>query len=502
MANKPKFGDKQKVKGPVLKRTQRRVRRLIGAKKMPKGVSPKGGLSGAEARAIKKAHAQLKNGQPKSGFNQGVSDRANQRAQAIPTIPGLDYSDDKFSRPEARRIKQSYVKHGRPQPYDPLAELSGRTFADEQKAAEQYEFGDERRALDREGQRLEQQEANTGTYYDDYRAALSRAVGGVRDAADSTAAAQQSAVDTAATQDSERTAQRDAEEAAVAAKFGRPATPSQAGQQAVEARKFMGQAEASRMRERGLERVAEAQLNEPQALLSKAQAIARENARQRKNAEDKQGLERRAGAFRTKYRADVRSGEREWEAIKKEFKLKSGESKVDQKLKKQELKVEKLKSFNQLKQAMLYAGADNKMAGAIVKQAQMARDAKIITAKEYRAIANINKSASDRRADANENVANTHAGSGGKAGTAKPQGWESDRVDRAYMALRRAEGAGALGDADRNGQMYTKFLRRMRKAGIEPRFARQAWERYWKKRKAASRGGGQPGAPKGGARRN
>lgn len=482
MARKQKFGDKQQVKGAVLKRSRRRARRLIAANKLPKGVSPRGGTTGRETRALKRASEELKK---RSGFNQGVSDRAAARAESIPTIPGLDYSDNRFTRPEARRIKRGWMRAGRPQPYNPLERLSGRSFADEMKAAEEYEFGDQRSALDREGRRLEQQEANTSTYYDDYRAALSRAVSGIRDAADSTAAAQQQQADAAAAQDRERQQARDAEDAAVAAKFGRPATPSQEGQRAVEARTYMANAEAARMRERGLERVAEAQRNEPLALLSKAQAVERENARQRENAEDKQSLEKRIGAFRTKYRSDVRDSERQWEAIKKEFKLKAGESKADRQLKKQELRVERLKSFNQLKQAMLYAGADRKMARAIIKQARIARDAKLISAKEYRRIAEINAAASDRRAQSNENVAKTNQSGDGAGRSLQP--WERNRMDRAFMALRRAEDAGALKDSDRNGQMYTKFLRRMRKAGIEPQYARRAWEKYWKKRHAHNR---------------
>lgn len=464
---KPKFKNKQKTKGKVLKRSRVRARRLIAANKMPKGVSPKGGISGREARALKEAAEKLK------------------RAYKSGRVPVADRAHE----------------------YNPLEALEGRDFTQEMRAAEEYEFGGQRRELGEERRRLQQQEVNVGSYYDDYQKALASSVANIRSAADSTAAASQQRTDLAQQQDQARLTARDAEDAAVAAKFGRPATPSQEGQRAIEARGFMAQSENARIREQGLNRIAEAEQAVPQAALGKANAISRERARQAALGREERGLEKESGAFRTKYRADTRQSERDWwakkkeiAAIEKEFKLESEQDTASNKLKAKELKIERLKSFNQLKQAMLYAGADRKMANSIVKQAKIQRDAKIISAKQYRQIANINKAASDRRAGANENVANTYAndggGDGGKDGKGggwgsgkggKPAPWERDQFDRAYRSLTRST-------ANLNPGQKQLFIDAMRKHDIKTYIAARAWRIYWnRKNKPPSRPGNAPG---------
>lgn len=458
---KPKFKDNEQVKGRVLKRSRRRVKALVGAGKMPRGVSPKHGISGKEARALKAAMLHLQHG----------------RGPAQP-----------HRAPAAG--------------YDPLAPLTGKDFKREERAAEGYEFGDQARELRKEGSRLEQNAANVGSYYDDYRNALTQSVGRIRNDADATAAATQTQVDRSKQQDQSRLEAADAEAAATAAKFGRPSTPSDEGQRALEARQFMGQSEQARMRERADAQVREADLRIPNSVLAKAERLREEERRVAANRGDQRRLTQKRGEFATKYRADTRASEREWAAVKKEFKLKDKDITLRNKASAADRKVEKIKSYNQLKQAILYAGAKTSMANALMRQAKTMADAKIISAGQYKEIARINAGASNRRAGAQEHVAETYAGGKGGAGTRTLQPYEKDRVDRATNALAKFHKQGSLTGTDRNGKGYTAFIRRMRSYGIQAQYARIAWKRYWDKHPASSGGGGQPGAPHGGTRTN
>lgn len=492
MANKPKFKDKQKVKGKVLKRAQKRAVKLSAAGKVPSGVSAKDGITGKEARALREAIQSLKGG---GGGGSTISERANARAESSTTIPGLNY-DGRYNRREARKIKQHWISEGRPAPYDPLKQVSGRNFADELKATLGYEFGDQERELRREGSRLEQNSANVGSYYDDYKNALTQSVGRIRADADSTAAATQQQVDRAQEQDKARLEAADAEAAATAAKFGRPATPSQEGQRALEARGFMAQSEQARMRERANAQVQQADLRIPNAVLAKAERLREEERRIAANRGDQQRLKQKEGEFATKYRADSREAERLWAATQKEFKLKAGESKADRKLKAQELRIENIKSYRQLKQAMLYAGAKSKMADALVKQAKKMADAKVISAKQYKEIARIQ---SHKTVDVNNSYSGNGGGGSGDGGR-KLQPYEKTRVDRATAALAKFDRQGSLTDRDRNGKGYTAFVRRMRRYGIDAQYARIAWKRYWDKRGQTSPGGTGGGHPSTAAR--
>lgn len=418
-----KFGNKQKVKGAVLKRSRRRAQRLVAAGKMPRGVSPKGGITGREARALKRANARLKGGQGPA--------------------PGKG-----------------------PAPYDPLKQLTGKDFAAELKATQGYEFGDQERELQKEGSRLGQVYADRGSYYDDYKQALTESVGRIRQDSAASAAASQTQIDNQYAQQKSEQEARDAEDAAVATQFARPATPSQEGQRAVEARRFMAQSEAARQRSTSDARLAESDQRIPNSLLKKAEDLRNVERRQGANRGDQIRLAQKKGEFATKYRADVREGEREWAAIQKEFKLESGQNKADRKLKRMELGIEKLKSFNQLKQAMLYAGAKNHMARAIVAQAKKMADAKIISASQQKEIARIYANSPNKSGGGGSG---SGAGSGA-GGSFQP--WEKDKISNAVNILRK-KGAKPQGRAT--------WMKRMQNEGVPLRLARVAWNRYEKK---------------------
>lgn len=409
----PKFADNQKTTGGVKRRATKRLKRTGKIR----GVSQKGGLTGREVRAVKRAHEALRSG-------------------------------------------------GGSQPFNPLAPLTGPTLKKELGAAEKLQFGDQERELGREGSRLQQQQANVGGYWDDYKAALDASLGRIRTENAAAVGASEARAESLQTKSTTEQQARDAEASAQSEQLGQGKVRTEEGYRAIAGARSQAEGDITRMRERTGATATRVDLQGANSKLGKLQALQREQGRQRENAEDKQDLQAKKGAFRTDYRSRAREGEREWAAIQQEFGLKERELDQDSKNNKADRSLKRLELVTQRAIAKMYSGAKRRSAEAQIEVARQQLEGKKISRRKYVEILNRYQGL-----PGSDGKGSSGGGNGsGPGGSLLP--WERDKISTAVQALRNTKAT----PADRKRALQT-----LQKRGIPLRLARIAWGRYLKK---------------------
>lgn len=383
-----KYRNNQRVKGGVLKRSRRRQAALALSGKLPSNLRGRS-YTGRQARRLKKLAGGLpktksKNVRPGSGLDK----RTRSRYESIPDIPGVNL-DNGTTRKEAKKVKRGWRRAGRPRPFDPSKPLTGKDFAEELKARETLEFGDRERELDQATANQRQTEANTGTYMDDYRQALRESAARIKETNRQKDEANQAHVDTAFNQDSQASAARDAEASEQATKLGRGPVQTVEGQQAAEAARSQGNQSTARGRQSSADDSSLMEKRGSTAVLAKAEALAREQARARRLREERRSLEKEEGAARVGYRSDARKSEREWMAIQEEFGLKNKQINADIKQGRADNRTERMKANAQKIVARIYASADKAGARAQVRVAKLQLQKGKISKHQYQTIRNV-----------------------------------------------------------------------------------------------------------------
>lgn len=394
IANKS-FGNRQEVKGGVRRRAAKRALALGDRTLERAGVDVnKGGtdITGREARKIKQLWQQ--------------------------------------KRPDVPATKKGPKGPSAPVGYNPLTPLTGETFDQELAAGEKLEFGEQRRQLDSERRIAGQQITNTAGYYDEYRKAVQEASGKI-DAAN--AQAQQTVqgrTDTAYQQDMAAQQGRDAEAAAEAQRFGRPAPQTTEGYRAVEGARAMGNLNAGTLAgQRASDQTYNAR-REATSVLAKAEALGSASRARRGVEEDARALESKVGAWRTDRRDKTRSTERQWAAVQKEFELDASGDKTQE-------NVARLYSNAKVKQAYLSALSMGKIAEAKKLGAKMGLE----TAKVY---SDAKKYAADKNSSGGGGGGSSSGGSSGGSssggGSFTPTQVRSSRADLRNFIARGKSG--------------------------------------------------------------
>jgi hypothetical protein len=423
---KPRYKANQKVKGGVAKRTARRLAavRLENPGAL-KGVSAKGGYTGREARKTKRA------------------------ANALP-------------KPKPRKPTAA--------PFDPLKPVTGKTFESELKAKERLEFSD----VDREQRQAEanqaQTQANTGTYWDDYRQALREAKANVAERGRQAVDEQNQRVDTAYAEDRNAVAQRDQAATEAAAKLGRGPVQSVEGGQAVEAARSQGNQNAARTQRKMNSDTDLFEKKEATSLLGKAQELAKENARARRLGEDAKQIAQKKGDFRVGQRDQTRKSEREWAAIQKEFKLEKRGQDIDAKNTRADRKLEQQKVNAQKIVARIYANADKAGARAQIRVAELQLKKGKITKNQMKTIRNIYEGLPGGGTAANPNAGTKGPKSGaGQWGGPVDTPVERQKADQMFADLRSRKPPASARSKIINGAVRN---------GVPRAAAVKAWRKY------------------------
>lgn len=470
MANK--FGNKQQVKGGALKRARARAARLAAAGKLPAGVNvTRGGTTGREARKLKKANREYQTRQKRGGNvpeDSGLAKRAKDRYNSIATIPGVNL-DDGTTRKEARQIKKGWRKAGKPTPFDPLAPQTGRTFADETEANVRLKYGDEEKELSRETASAEEGTRRTANYYDDYKRALQVAADSNRARYNEAIGESEQHKTDAFNQDAAAAQARDQADSAQSELLGRgPGTPNATADQALRARRASGDTQITGLRSRAAASGTRANDRTANSVLAKAEAMGRRDARERNLAKDKLDLEKEKGDFRVSERSRVRSEEREWAAVQKEFKLDKRKQDLDAGNDRASQRTERMKANAQKIIARLYSSADRASARAQVRVAKLQLEKGKISKHQYRTIVNEYHGLPG-------GAGGGGGGGGGKNGVAKAgidQDWEKDSFHDAVQTLSESK-RGKAGTLERD-----KAIQSLIDSGVKPRIAKAAWNRY------------------------
>lgn len=383
---------------------------------------------------------------------------------ALPNIK----ADNKYTPREAREVRgavraakraeRAKTKQQAAPKYNPLAPLTGPALKQEMKAAERLEFGDRAEELRRRTASQQQTTANTGSYYDDYRAALSAATQRVNAANAEAVGATQHRVDNAFQQDSAAVKARDAAASEQAAKLGRGPVQSEEGARAVEAQRSQGEQSLARLRGAAAADTRFMEFRGANAALGKAQALDREHARERELGRESRQLEKEKGAFRVDFRRQSRDDERKWAAIQQEFGLDKQRLKLDKRRQRADERQAAQSSNAQKIVARIYAAADKAQARAQVRVAQLQLQKGKIDQSQFRTIKNIYEG--------------LPGGAKGGKGDKKLQTWERDKVTNAVRIL------------DKNGakpDQEKKWLAAMQDEGMPLRLARIAWRNYAKR---------------------
>lgn len=161
LAGGQKFNDKQQVKGGVLKRSRRR------AKSLGREGALKGGVTGQEARSLKRASTRFTHAG--GGGVGGVRRRALDRVDYLREhggVPGGVHPKNGISRPEARKIRRAYMTERR---LDPLHPLSGREVLGQAEALTNQEFMPQEQELVRQRQMQSGRTNVMASWFDQYQ---------------------------------------------------------------------------------------------------------------------------------------------------------------------------------------------------------------------------------------------------------------------------------------------------------------------------------------------
>lgn len=461
--------------------------RLDDPKSLP-NVDASDGVNRREFRKVRKAYRtrSKRADQPKpkapAQVKPEVADVVKQRYDSIRTIPNLNLEDG-VTRPEKRAVNQAWRRQGRPVPFDPTAPLTGRAMADETAAATRLKYGEAEDALQSSIRNQRQTTANTATYYDDYRQALQEATGRISATYQQAASDSQAASDRATQQDVAAAQQRDAQDSRQSELLGRGQTQTNVEFAAASNRQRLGNEAAARAREQGANAGSYMEKRGATAVLSKAEAVGRQNARMSELEKAKRRLKQDKGDFKLDFRNKARESEREWSAIQKEFGLKKQELKATAKSDRADRRLEQQKLEAQKIVARIYASADKAGARAQVRVARLQLKKGKISRHQFRTIRNIYDGLpTHKTVDVNNHYSGGGKGSGGSSGTPTkgPQGsgangrlqpWERDKMAQARTWIGEAHPT-----PDARGVTIAKLV----KAGIPRRLAAAAWRNYMK----------------------
>jgi hypothetical protein len=389
-----------------------------------------------------------------------------------------------FTVAEANRIKKRYrATQRRPHapatpaapPFDPLAPVTPQGAQQEVNAAADLQFRPQERAVRQEIANQAQDTANTGSYYDDYKKALAEATGRISAVNKATADEMQTRTNAVADLASAQSAQSDANLQRQADLLGRGQVSTPEGQQSSVDIRSQGTQAANRQRVQGAADTGLMEKRGATAVLAKAQALSRENARMRGMLEKKGQIAADKGTFKVAERGKVRESERSWAAIQKEFKLKSAAQKAATKGSKADRKLERQKLRTQQIVAGIYAAADKAGAQAQVKVAKINLQKGRISQRQYREITNIYKGLP---AKGTSPAAKGTTGGAAKPGAAQGSGaggtlapWERDRINSSRDALF---------DAHAQPSDRRKAIDQLVRQGVPRRLALVAWNEYIK----------------------
>jgi hypothetical protein len=233
----PRYGNKQQVKGGVLKRAKRRAR-----KQGREGLL-KDGVTGAEARKLRKGYERNRN--KKKGVGGPVAKRAKERLEQIGPVGGVNAKDG-ISRPEARKVRKAWQTERR---HDPLRPRNGRDLLAEGNALVDLEYAGEERELARSRRNEQGRQQVMGSWFQDYQNKVAQMA---RDTQIANAAFQSGAAQAAQQafqMDTAGVGQRQTQAGQQAAQFGAQADPNVAmqAQQAAGGRLAQGTAFAGTM---------------------------------------------------------------------------------------------------------------------------------------------------------------------------------------------------------------------------------------------------------------
>jgi hypothetical protein len=361
----------------------------------------------------------------------------------------------------AKKAERADKKKKAANSYNPLAPVTGPNLRKEMTAAEQLEFGGRAEDLQQRTANQEQTTANTGSYYDDYRAALAEATSRINAANAENVAATEGRIDTAYQHDKAAVQARDAAASAQAANLGRGPVQSEEGARAVEAQRSQGNQSLARLRAGSVADTRYMESRGANAALGKAQAVAREQARERQLGREGTQLEKEKGAFRVDFRRQSRQDERQWAAIQQEFGLDKAKLRLDKKQQRMDQKQQNQATNAQKIVARIYASADKASARAQVRVAKLQLKKGRIDQKQFKTIKNIY-----------EGLPSGGSSGGGSGGKPKLQTWERDKVSNAVHILEKNKA---------KPDQQAKWIAAMQDEGMPARLARIAWSNYVKR---------------------
>lgn len=426
----PVLGGKrpQKSSRGLQKRSENRLSRIIArGGKAPAGVKPGRSVTVDQAKAIKAALLAL---------------NANKRAE---------------------------TGTAKPSQFDPLAPLTGKNFDEELGAASREQFGEQDRTIKNAYEANTQGQELTGSYFDQYKKALDESTARLKAANDESVTASQGRVDTAFTDDTAAAKARDAAASAKVGALGLSGTQGDEGVRAAEAARSQGNQSVAGQRTQAQSSNTMMEGRSTNALLAKAENLARQNAKRQAIGEDERSLAKSKGDFATNFRTKARESERSWAAVQKEFGLKEEDMRLKNKSSAADRKIEAGKQATQKLVAKMYSDADKVRAKATIRVAKLQLEKGKIDQHQYNEIVNIYKGlpAKGKPTPAKTKPADTGEGGSGPGGSLAP--WEQDAKTRAYDNYKSHK----YGRGDR-----LKAINAAIKAGIPRRLAEKGWDQY------------------------
>lgn len=316
MANR--YGNKQKVKGGVLKRSRRRAKALGR-----EGVL-EGGVTGAEARQLREYSRNR--GGSSGGARGGVKSRALDRIDYLSEhggVPGGVSKKGGISRREARKVRSAYLREKR---NDPLAPRGGRALLREAEALTQTEFGPQEAEVGR--QRTQEQGRQNvlygpGGWFERYQQQVAQAAQQQATADQAFQAGQNHAAEQAYQTFQAQQAAEVAKQAETAAKGGTSVDPAIAAQaqQAALGRQNMAQNAAARLAQQGSANSAYMNSLSVGAGQQRMEGVTESNARIAKIDSIAAELARARGSYKTAAMGELKDKERTYDLNRQAFGL-------------------------------------------------------------------------------------------------------------------------------------------------------------------------------------
>lgn len=284
-----------------------------------------------------------------------------------------------FSFKERQAIRDAYANLGKSQLSgskhkthinNPLLPLSGKSFKKEVNAEAKLQYGPQFNELKQDLKDQDTHTALVGSAYDAYTAALGKALANINAADTAAVNASDTRTDTAYKQDT-------------------GAAQTDEGKKAADALRALSNSNTAALRGQAAGDTALLNQENANSLLSKAEALRRENDNRQKIIDERKALKKERGAFKTSTREKLRQDERTYALGRKEFGLKTRQEKFNEKQAKQSA-ADKRKGDNaQVLIAKLYANADKAKAKATIRVAKLQLKKGKIDQNQYRKIVNV-----------------------------------------------------------------------------------------------------------------